>query len=1749
MKFLSDILAKAGLTVDGVVTLNNTATGQTPDANDNSTKLATTAWVRTFVQPYSLPIASASILGGVKVGSGLSIDSGTGVLSVTGGGAASIKSTQTFIATGGQTVFTVTGGYTAGLIDVFLNGVYLSPNQTTATNGTTVVLDEAAAAGDIIDVIVASPVYEGATTTTDQLPEGVVNLYYTNARARAAVSLTTTGVSGVATYNSSTGVFNIPNYQGLVPSGGTIGQILTKNSSTDYDSVWMENYAEWTAVLKHRVKAGVAITKGQAVYVSSSDGTNMIVSKASNASESTSSKTMGLLESTVSTNGFTNVITEGLLGGLNTATATAGDPVWLGTGGNLIYGLLNKPYAPAHLVFIGIVTRVNANNGEIFVKVQNGFELDELHDLSVKNASDGDMIKYVASTGLWTKIAASTTNIVEGTNLYYTQSRFDTAFAAKSTSNLTEGTNLYYTTARANTDFDTRLATKSTTNLAEGTNLYYTDARVGIYLTANSYATQTYVNTAVSNLVDAAPGTLDTLNELAAALGDDPNFATTVATSIGTKEPIITAGTTSQYWRGDKSWQTLPIYTLSGLGGQPQLNGSGFVKISGTTVSYDNSTYYLASNPSGYITGNQNITLSGEITGSGTTSIVTTIANNAVTTAKINNGAVTAAKLATFGASEGISWAANTDGAFIRFISTSNATGASYLEIGTVDDLNEEILFTQSGVTRVKIHTDGNLKNGSNQFYLYENGAVWGISINGNANYATTAGALSSMNISQFTNNSGYITGYTETDTLATVTARGASTTTSITAERFRTNNSLVLNTFTTVNPSSNVFLYSQPNDRDSWIYLDSADTGSNWGIYHRQIDSAVSGLEGNSIGFIGGGASALKAYIGLSTGNGYFAGTISAANFSGTHSGSSSGTNTGDQTNISGNAGTATYLKSPFPYNINITDGTTAQSLSDGSLTSVNMHASHGLFGGFATTLTMSGYDRYGVYQISGNYNATVPEIAMRNYNQAIGGYTSWIRLLSSANYNSYAPTLTGTGASGTWGISITGSAGSLSSMNISQFTNNSGYITSSATSLSLTGNLIVSSGNATGGGIILADDGDIVDLNDSYLSLRFSSGVRIFSANRGGSVAITLGGNGVVTATTFSGALSGNATTASSISGFNNPTTAVTANTIVYRDGSGDVAAREFVLTAATIHTDTPSSMIGIYPTTNQVVKFGSGASRNFLNVPTRTGGDASGTWAINSTGYAIQSHRHHSGRDFPAGTLIETTINYSVTYGDPFILEITGNSYGSTIPFDIQYQGYIYADTIINHGGVSNGTNISGLVAINYNGKLCFWFPSQAYWQGFNVYVYTAYGTYAANVVTNISNTGKPTTAKEVDLSGNIRQSLHSGNFTSYAASSSHTHTSFGNLSISPSSAAWAEGISFTMPTTSTWGGLRWRRERGNADGNWYVGYVGFDSSDDLIFGSNNGGAQIDNILRLTKGGSVAIGLSSPEGALHIAKVGQDDQLVLGSAATNRDIAMHMYSGTVKAEVLRFQSGFRLLVGNGSSITTQSFITGGVERLTINNSGVTASRYFGSGFSIAAGSALILAGSGASFDNSTGARLTESYGPVWNLSNGSTWHHQIINGSSLVGISAAGTNFGNGNILASGDITAYYSDMRLKNKISNIENALDKVLTLSGFYYTNNEVAKEHGYIDNKIQVGVSAQEVEAVLPEIVTLAPFDITGNDAGDFLSKSGFNFKTVKYDKLAPLFIEAIKELKAENDTQKIEIEELKDLVKQLINR
>jgi len=127
----------------------------------------------------------------------------------------------------------------------------------------------------------------------------------------------------------------------------------------------------------------------------------------------------------------------------------------------------------------------------------------------------------------------------------------------------------------------------------------------------------------------------------------------------------------------------------------------------------------------------------------------------------------------------------------------------------------------------------------------------------------------------------------------------------------------------------------------------------------------------------------------------------------------------------------------------------------------------------------------------------------------------------------------------------------------------------------------------------------------------------------------------------------------------------------------------------------------------------------------------------------------------------------------------------------------------------------------------------------------------------------------------------------------------------------------------------------------------------------------------------------------------------------------------------------------------------------------------------------------------------------------------------------------------IAAAGNITAYYSDERLKTKTGKIENALDKVRSLSGFKYVENDLAKELGYTNEKQQVGLSAQQVQAVLPEAVSLAPVDMeTDEFSGEIKSKSGEDYLTVDYSRLVPLLVEAIKEQQEQIDELKLKLKE-----------
>jgi hypothetical protein len=165
-----------------------------------------------------------------------------------------------------------------------------------------------------------------------------------------------------------------------------------------------------------------------------------------------------------------------------------------------------------------------------------------------------------------------------------------------------------------------------------------------------------------------------------------------------------------------------------------------------------------------------------------------------------------------------------------------------------------------------------------------------------------------------------------------------------------------------------------------------------------------------------------------------------------------------------------------------------------------------------------------------------------------------------------------------------------------------------------------------------------------------------------------------------------------------------------------------------------------------------------------------------------------------------------------------------------------------------------------------------------------------------------------------------------------------------------------------------------------------------------------------------------------------------------------------------------------------------------------------------------------------NTTGSAAT--------LTTARTINGVSFNGSANITITAAATNVNTqlaslgvgtaasgtaGEIRATNNITAYFSDDRLKTRLGGIENALEKVRSLEGFFYEPNDVAQALGY-DKTREVGVSAQQVQKVLPEIVVPAPIDD--------------KYWTVRYEKLVPLLIEAIKELDGELQSIK---QQLKD--------
>jgi hypothetical protein len=148
-----------------------------------------------------------------------------------------------------------------------------------------------------------------------------------------------------------------------------------------------------------RNNTGGTLPKGSIVYVTGAIGNHPTIARASNETEAASSKTLGMLTVELGANADGPVAVNGVVEKLDTSAYSAGTPLWLGTNGGWT---ATKPTPPAHAVFVGWVTASNNSNGRIALHIQNGYELDELHDVLITaTPTDGQVLTYEASTALW----------------------------------------------------------------------------------------------------------------------------------------------------------------------------------------------------------------------------------------------------------------------------------------------------------------------------------------------------------------------------------------------------------------------------------------------------------------------------------------------------------------------------------------------------------------------------------------------------------------------------------------------------------------------------------------------------------------------------------------------------------------------------------------------------------------------------------------------------------------------------------------------------------------------------------------------------------------------------------------------------------------------------------------------------------------------------------------------------------------------------------------------------------------------------------------------------------------------------------------------------------------------------------------------------------------------------------------------------------------------------------------------------
>jgi hypothetical protein len=224
-----------------------------------------------------------------------------------------------------------------------------------------------------------------------------------------------------------------------------------------------------TLVRQVRNETGSTITKGTVVYISGAAGNKPTISKAIATADATSAQTFGLIQADINNNQNGYAVVRGDLVGIDTSAFTAGAQLYL-SGSVAGSYTATKQVAPIHMVYVGVVTRSHATQGQIEVAVQNGYELDEIHDCLIVSKTNKDVLSYDSASGLWKNKQLAPSDIT-GLGTLATQSG---TFSGTTSGTNTGDQNLFSTIAISGQSNVVADSATDTLTLVAGTNVTIT---------------------------------------------------------------------------------------------------------------------------------------------------------------------------------------------------------------------------------------------------------------------------------------------------------------------------------------------------------------------------------------------------------------------------------------------------------------------------------------------------------------------------------------------------------------------------------------------------------------------------------------------------------------------------------------------------------------------------------------------------------------------------------------------------------------------------------------------------------------------------------------------------------------------------------------------------------------------------------------------------------------------------------------------------------------------------------------------------------------------------------------------------------------------------------------------------------------------------------------------------------------------------------------------------------------------------